>query len=223
MNQQLSYEIAAVMPAAVATGLFVSLCTFQVPDGLLGPSGAPSGTYVNATGLVDIPCMDAPQPPSEIKLGAFEDRQPGQVTDTAPRHVLLNSYYPTVMTQWREGMRAIVDGVKYDVCGAECDSQRTQVRLELKLVSAASPIIGTVTGIRIEGSGTGFDVGIATTTTTIGTGSGLTIQILTVIGDQIETYEILSGGEGYLVADAGQIVPNAGPGDPEAFLVESVA
>lgn len=126
------------MASAVATGLFRSLCTFQVPSGTLGATGAPDGLYTNATGLVNIPCMDAPQPPNEIKLGAFESRAAGQVADEAPRHVLLDAYYPTVMTLWRTGLRAVVDGTTYDVRGAECDSQRTQVRCELWLVTAGA-------------------------------------------------------------------------------------
>ncbi len=138
MNQNLSYEIAAVMPAARATGLFVSLCTFEVPDGTLGASGAPSGPYTPVAGLVAIPCMDAPQPANEIKVGSLESRMAAQVTDIASRHVLLDDYYPTVITLWRTGLRAIVDGVTYDVCGAECDSQRTQVRMELKLATAGA-------------------------------------------------------------------------------------
>lgn len=214
------------MPAAVATGLFVSLCTFQVLDGLLGPSGAPSGDYVNASGLVAIPCMDAPQPPSEIKLGAAEDRQPGQITDSAPRHVLLNSYYPTVMTLWREGMRAIVDGTVYDICGAECDSQRTQVRLELKLISAgavAAASVGAVTAINFEGSATGFIVGLADTETTAGSGTGLTLNIIEVgPSGEIVDYLIADGGSDYEVGDIGLILPNDG-GTSEAFVVSGVS
>ena len=139
MNQtSLRSKVNRVMARALATGLFRSLCTFQVPDGTLGASGAPSGLYTNVAGLVNIPCMDAPQPAAEIKVGASEVRQPGSITDDSPRHVLLGGYYPTVITLWRTGLRAVVDGVTYDVCGAECDSQRTQVRCEMRLVTAGA-------------------------------------------------------------------------------------
>lgn len=144
MNQQLSYEIAGVMPQAIATGLFVSLCTIQLPDGNIGASGAPSGTYANVSGLVAIACMDAPQPPSEIKLGAEQFKAGTQVTELTKRHILLDDFYPTIEANWRLGARAVVTSdtglypETYDICAVESDSQRTQTRLELKLYSAGA-------------------------------------------------------------------------------------
>lgn len=133
--------IAAVMPAARATGLFVSRVTFQAPDGILGASGAESGTYADVVGLVDIPCMNAPQPPSEIKLGSLEFRTPADITAQADRHVLLDDYFPDVETHWRAGVRAVIDGIQYNVAGAESDSQHTQTRVALQVVT-----IGQVVG-----------------------------------------------------------------------------
>jgi hypothetical protein len=138
MNQSISYEVAGVMAQAIATGLFVSLCTIQAPSGTLGASGAPDGLYSNVSGLVSIPCMDAPQPPTDARFGVKEAKAPAEITAMANRHVLLNTYYPTLITGWRQGWRAVIDGVIYDLCGVEPDSQRQMVRLELELVSAGA-------------------------------------------------------------------------------------
>lgn len=147
MNQSLlAGDVSGVMPEALATGLFISRCTIQLPtqgEAGIGPSGAPLGTFANVTGLTNIRCMDAPQPPSEIKLGAFSQRTPMQVTDTAPHHVLLEGYYPVLLDQeWRYGARAVVTtrgrSETFEICGAETDSQRQMIRMEVKLVTAGA-------------------------------------------------------------------------------------
>ena len=141
-----SDDIAFVIEEVIATGLLVSFCTIIAPDGLLGASGAPSGTYANVTGLVNLPCMDAPQPPSEIKLGATQMRAPSQVTEIAPRHVWLPGILVTLIAGWRTGYLAeITDTVagvsrtlRYEITGAEPDSQHSQTRMELKLTTAGA-------------------------------------------------------------------------------------
>ncbi len=147
MNQSLlAADVSNVIAEVVATGLLQSLCTIIAPDGLFGASGAPSGTYANVTGLVNLPCMDAPQPPSEIKLGAQQIRTQSQVTEMAPRHVWLAGFFPTLIAGWRTGYLAeitdTVSGVtrtlRYEICGCEPDSQHSQTRMELKLVSAGA-------------------------------------------------------------------------------------
>ena len=67
MLQGIAVNVAAVMPRAIETGLFVSLCTIQQPDGNYGPSGQPSGVYVDVSGLVEIPCMSAVPSDSRIQ------------------------------------------------------------------------------------------------------------------------------------------------------------
>jgi hypothetical protein len=89
-------------------------------------------------GLIDIVCMIAPQPSSEIKVGAQSFRSMSQVSSSAPKHVLLDAYYPTLIDGWREGDRAVIDGVTYELAGVEADSQGTQTRLEVKLVTAGA-------------------------------------------------------------------------------------
>jgi hypothetical protein len=133
MNQNFSNEIGLVMVAALDTGLFVSLCTISAPDGNLGPSGAPSNTFVDIPGLIDIPCMDAV--PSEARIQATEVKDLAEILATGLRHVALNGYYPQIIPGVALGWRATVDGTVYDLIGAEPDSQGTQTRLHLRLSS----------------------------------------------------------------------------------------
>ena len=133
MNQNFSNEIGQVMVEALDTGLFVSLCTIQQPDGNLGPSGAPSNTFVDIVGLINIPCMDAV--PSETRIQATEVKDLAEILSKGLRHVALNGYYPQIIPGVGLGWRAAVDGTIYDLLGAEPDSQGTQTRLHLQLVS----------------------------------------------------------------------------------------
>ena len=133
MNQSLSYEIAAVMPAAIATGLFVSLCTIQSPSGTVDAAGAPDGLYNDVAGLVAIPCVDAV--PSEARIQATEMKTLADVLGRGLRHCTLDGYYPAILIGWRQGWRAVVDGTTYDILGAEPDSQATQTRLQLQQVT----------------------------------------------------------------------------------------
>jgi hypothetical protein len=134
MNQGLAYEISDVMTEAGLTGLDVSLCTIQAPSGNF-VNGVPDGNYTNVAGLVNLSCMDAP--PSLTALRAHENDTAPEVVKEADRHVLLFGFYSQFEGQnWGAvKWRAIIDGVTYALVGAEYDSQRTQVRLSLNLVS----------------------------------------------------------------------------------------
>ena len=121
------------MPQAIATGLFVSLCTIQAPTGNLGVTGAPDGTYADVSGLVNIPCIDAVFSPSSIQ--ATEVKALQDIMASGFRHVLLNGSYDSIIAGTGVGWRAIVDNVTYDLLGAEPDSQTTQTRLHLRLVT----------------------------------------------------------------------------------------
>jgi hypothetical protein len=135
MQQGLAYELSSVMPTASLTGLFSSLCTIQAPSAAF-VNGVPDGSYTNVAGLVNIPCQDAP--PSPLRLSTKEQDGVTMVVKEADRHVLLNGFYAQFASGLNWGgvkWRAIVDGVTYALEGAEIDSQNTQVRLSLNLVS----------------------------------------------------------------------------------------
>jgi len=133
MNQSLSYEVAGVMPLALATGLFVSLCTLQSPSTSINPDGTPVNSYSNVSGLVDIPCMDAVL--SDAAIQATESKTLQEILAKTFRHVLLNGYYPTVLDGVGAGWQAVVDGVAYDLLGAEPDSQSQMIRLKLQIAT----------------------------------------------------------------------------------------
>ncbi len=129
MNQTLALDIAALMPYAVESGLFVSVCTIKQPSGNLTDDGSPDGLYVEVPGLVNIPCMNAPS--SNLRITADERKSQSEVESDNSNHCLLSGYYPIIAanTQWQ----ANVDGVIYDILGAESDSQATQTRLKLQI------------------------------------------------------------------------------------------
>ena len=136
MNQGITNDFSALVKAFYDAGLMQSLCTVQAPSGNIGPSGAPDSTYADVSGLVNIPCMNAPL--SVGTIAATEVRNIAEIMSEDFRHVLLNGYY-TQFDQgqhWGDvGWHAIIDGVTYDILGAERDSQFSQTRLRLRQVS----------------------------------------------------------------------------------------
>lgn len=133
MNQSLGPIIAQVIPQVLASGLCVSLCTIQAPSGVLTDSGAPNRVYVNVTGLVDLTCMAAPLTTGSIV--ANEQKSMTQILATNNGHCFLPSYHPEIVAGYMLGWRAIVDGIAYDILGAENDSQATQTRMKLEISS----------------------------------------------------------------------------------------
>jgi hypothetical protein len=139
MLQTIQADCASVMAQAVASGLFVSFATLQKPTGNLTPDGAPDGTFTNVAGLVNIPCMDAVLAPGNIE--ATEAKELEEIMAKSYRHITLNGYYPQCFTTSAgesgapKGWRVIVDGVIYDLLGAEPDSQATQTRLKCQIVT----------------------------------------------------------------------------------------
>ena len=133
MQQTIDYAVSQIMPQAQLAGTFTSLATFQSLDGGQGPTGNPPGTYTNVAGLVNIPCMDAP--PSIARVQATEVKAVSEIMSKGMRHVLLDRCFPDAINWSSYGYRCIVDGVTYDLLGAENDSQLTQTRLDMQLVS----------------------------------------------------------------------------------------
>ncbi len=144
MNQALiQRSISRVMPAARATGLFVSLGTFQSSDAADFPDGFYSGTYQDLPGLTNLPCT-AP-PPSEARVQATEVKALQEITGSEMRHVLFEKFYPALDAGWRDGWRLLIQeadgsggfqpGVAYDVLGVESDSQSQMSRCEVRLTT----------------------------------------------------------------------------------------
>jgi len=134
MLQDLSLELNQVMPAALATGLFSSVCTIQAPSGNL-VNGVPDGTYINVPTLVNLRCIDAP--PSINRITSKEKDTVPVVIKESDRHILLEDFFPEFpgLNWGNVKWRAIVDGVTYAIVGAEVDSQNQMVRLALNLVT----------------------------------------------------------------------------------------
>jgi hypothetical protein len=134
--QGIEQDIKAVTVEFRKSGLPVSFCNIQAPDGLLGPSGAPSGNYVAVGGLQNLLCMDAPN--SIGSVAADEARTVADIESKALHHVTFTAYYPALSpaTNWGNiGWRAVIDGVTYDIKGADNDSHQTQSRLWVQLVT----------------------------------------------------------------------------------------
>ena len=131
------------MPAARATGLFVSLATFQSSDAADFPDGFYSNDYVDIPGLTNIPCTSPPESDSSIQ--ATEVKALEEITSSELHHVLLNDYYPSIDTGWRQGWRVtigqndgngnLINGFAYDVLGVEADSQYRMTRVKVRLTT----------------------------------------------------------------------------------------
>lgn len=129
MNQSIQYEIEAVMPTAIASGLFVSLCTIERPDGILVDAGEPSGNFVAVPGCVNIPCT---APPLATRLQANETKTLENIQAFSPLHVLLSGYYPVIQDGVWHGWRAVIDGQPLDILGTESDSQSQMTRMSVR-------------------------------------------------------------------------------------------
>lgn len=132
MNQGLTLDLAGVMPAVRATGLLSSLCTITRSPEDFDDGGAPiaATAYVPVTGLVDIPCTAPPLLASD-RVARQELRSEDQVQSETVLHVLLDDYYPDIITT----DRAVVDGVEYNIANAESDSQKRMTRLALERIT----------------------------------------------------------------------------------------
>ena len=141
MNQAaITLAIQGVMPAAIATGLFVSSFTAQEPVPTIGPTGAVEFDYTDVAGLINIPCMAPPE--STGSITATEVRALEEITASELHHVLLNGYYPTLDAGWRgensDGKGAwiaLIDGFQYEIAGVESDSQSQMTRVRVKLAT----------------------------------------------------------------------------------------
>ncbi len=134
MNQSNAYNFADVVPAVLASGLPVSLATFQEPSGQLTDDGSPvrgAGAWVDVAGYVGIVCMSAPE--SILRIGASERKSMEEIESYNSNHVWLAGHYPEIAThtEWS----VIVDGNRYGVEGAESDSQSKTTRVKISKVT----------------------------------------------------------------------------------------
>lgn len=136
MNLSLQTAIDLIMPAALATGLFKDLVTIQVPSGTFTTEGFPDGQFVDAAGLVGLTAMVAPPSNARIPSNTSKTLSLQQALNAV--HVLLGGFYPDVETAWRNGGRAMVNTRLYqneDILAVESDSQSTQTRMYLRVVT----------------------------------------------------------------------------------------
>jgi hypothetical protein len=125
VNQSITIDVQQVVGIAAAAGMFPNLCTIQSAATTINAMGAPVVTpFANMTGLVDIPCHSAP-PAIEDVRGSDELRKVDRTDTRQMRHVLLAGYFPTIALS----MRAVVDGVAWNIVGVESDAFDSQTRL----------------------------------------------------------------------------------------------
>lgn len=132
------------MPLAFGAGLFVSFASFFQPNTEQGPTGNVTGDPTPIDGLQSIPCMNAPERAGTIGMSSDETRKNDYIEAMRTRHVLLNAYFPALDTGFATGagngwQASILDpgGVPatYIFLGGEGDSQQTQTRCRLQLVT----------------------------------------------------------------------------------------
>jgi hypothetical protein len=134
MNQAaMNYPLSQIMPQAFAAGWFPSLATLQTLVQDQGPTGNPTGAWSNVTGVVDIPCKDAP--PSVARVQATEMKDVAEILAKGLRAVLLNQCFVDAPSWAGMTARMVVDGITYEVLGAENDSELIQTRVGLQLVN----------------------------------------------------------------------------------------
>jgi hypothetical protein len=122
MNQQ-TVDVSQVMDMALATGLFVSLCTIQEPPDTVNAQGGQNldpADYVDISAeLTNIPCMEAvmtvirPDVTDEVKLAKY-------TKERSVSHVLLYGYFPQI----EQRHQAVIDGIPHDILAVEWSSQK---------------------------------------------------------------------------------------------------
>ena len=138
MNQDfIQNAIAGVVQTVIDTGILVSLFTAQQPDGIFGPTGAPSGNYINVAGLTNLVCIAAP--PSTGSIQATEVRALEEITASELHDVWLPEWLPALDAGWRDGWICQIQWLgewwTYNLLGVESDSQTQTTRVKVKLAT----------------------------------------------------------------------------------------
>ena len=101
---------------------YPSLCTIQSGTLTQDSVGQPVATWAYV--LQAIPCRISPAGGREMKL-------PNQTYGVGSHTINLRGYYPTIIV----AMRALVDGVAYDILAVESDGNQYTTRLQVQVVS----------------------------------------------------------------------------------------
>ena len=125
-------DVQQVMKDAVDTGLFWKRGTVTVPPDVFDAGGAPDpvAPYVPLYGHENILCMDAPLQ-TGTSVTPSERKELPEVYAKTSRHILLAGYYPLILQSYRW----LMDGVKYDITNVDNDSQDSQTRLAVQVVT----------------------------------------------------------------------------------------
>jgi len=97
---------------------FPSLCTIQEDLGVENTYGQVVADWQSFAGHVEIPCAHGPNKGREVK-------QSDQTYVVSNYTLSLRGYYPTIT----EKMRAVVDGVVFDILLVQCDSHGVTTRI----------------------------------------------------------------------------------------------
>lgn len=111
---------------AALKGFYPSECTIQEPTEIQDDTGHPVASWSDLAGHVNMPCRLSP-----ISGRAGEIRTPAQTYTEASHVVELTRTVPDVTTK----MRAVVDGVIYDIVLIEHDGQGVSARILTELVT----------------------------------------------------------------------------------------
>lgn len=113
------------MVGRLQPGLYPSLCTIQESDPDLDAHGQPIPDWTNLADHVNIAARLAP-----VMTNRAERRSQEQIYVVGQFHIALNGHYPAIT----EDMRALVDGVAYDIEHVEHDGNGHTTRLLVRKV-----------------------------------------------------------------------------------------
>lgn len=114
---------------ALGTTFWKHTCTIQAATWTPNEIGEPEASWANLPGHDLISCNLAAS--KNVVEQATEKRTAESTYDAKTRHCQLNGYYPLIS----EGMRAVVDGVTYNIRGAVHVCAKVQTKLMLELIT----------------------------------------------------------------------------------------
>jgi len=125
-------EIAELMPMALESGFFNSLCTIQQRTGAVSATGQPDLTdWVDIAELTNLKCMVSIYRPFTPNISGTV-RTPAQFNTETEIHILLAGYYPGILQQNQVVVTTGSYAGTYEIMTVEPDSQQTQTRLGVR-------------------------------------------------------------------------------------------